>query len=337
MASILATTWNENTTDHRVIQDTNDRFLANIQRGGTYSVIPRVPGGEITPEKLIVLGEVARDHDLYCKITGGQRVDLFGARVDQLPVIWGRLVEAGFESGHAYAKGLRTVKSCVGSTWCRFGVLDSVGFAIEVENRYKGLRAPHKLKSAVSGCIRECAEARSKDFGIIATEEGWDLYVCGNGGARPRHAQLLASGLDNETCVRLIDRFLMYYIHTADPLTRTAPWLDDVEGGIDGLREIVVEDRLGIAARLEADMQALLDAYRCEWAAALDDPARLAAFRAFSNTEVPDPSIRFTRERGQKRPFSGGGQDTHVRRYPAGSALPVAPGSAPAPGETRTT
>ncbi len=152
------------------MQDTNDRFLANIQRDGTYSVVPRVAGGEITPRQLIVLGEVAERYALYCKITGGQRVDLFGARLEQLPAIWKDLIAGGFESGHAYGKALRTVKSCVGSTWCRYGVQDSVGLAIKLENRYKGLRAPHKIKGAVSGCARECAEAQGKDFGVIATE-----------------------------------------------------------------------------------------------------------------------------------------------------------------------
>ncbi len=316
VASILASAWAESVTDLRVIQDTNDRFLANIQRGGTYSVIPRIPGGEITPDKLIALGEVAKRYDLYCKITGGQRIDLLGARLDQLPDIWGELVAKGFESGHAYAKALRTVKSCVGSTWCRYGVLDSTAFAIEVENRYRGLRAPHKIKSAVSGCIRECAEARSKDFGIIATEAGWDLYVCGNGGARPRHAELLASGLDNETCLRYVDRFLMLYIHTADPLTRTASWLGTFERGIDTLRELVVEDRLGLASQLEADMQALVGGYECEWAAVVNDPERRKAFRAFVNVASADPSVRFQRERGQKRPSSGGGETLHQPEYP---------------------
>ncbi len=233
VASVLASLWNENvlTKDRAPIQDSNDRYLANIQKGGTYSVVPRIPGGEITPDKLIVIGQVAKKYGLYTKITGGQRIDLFGAHVNDLPDIWEELIDAGFESGHAYGKALRTVKSCVGSTWCRFGVQDSVSFAIEIEDRYKGIRAPHKFKSAVSGCVRECAEAQSKDFGIIATEKGWNLYVCGNGGSKPQHAQLLASDVDKETCIKLIDRFLMFYIKTADPLTRTATWLNKMEGG----------------------------------------------------------------------------------------------------------
>ncbi len=304
VASILASLWNENVLDpaHATLQDTNDRFLANIQRGGTYSVVPRVPGGEITPEKLIVLGEVARKYGLYTKITGGQRVDLFGAPVHLLPEIWGELIAAGFESGHAYGKALRTVKSCVGSTWCRFGVQDSVGFAIRVELRYRGLRAPHKLKGGVSGCVRECAEAQGKDFGLIATENGYNLYVCGNGGARPRHADLLASDLDEDTALRYLDRFLMYYVRTADRLTRTSVWLESMEGGIEYLRDVIVNDRLGIAAELERQMQAFVDSYECEWKAVVDDPEKRRFFEQFANTDETAPGIEFVSERGQQRP-----------------------------------
>jgi nitrite reductase (NADH) large subunit len=304
IASILASLWNENVLDpaHATLQDTNDRFLANIQRGGTYSIVPRVPGGEITPEKLIVLGKVARKYGLYTKITGGQRIDLFGAPVHLLPEIWAELIAAGFESGHAYGKAIRTVKSCVGSTWCRYGVQDSVSFAIRVELRYRGLRAPHKLKGAVSGCIRECAEAQGKDFGLIATEKGYNLYVCGNGGARPRHADLLAADLDEDTAIRYLDRFLMYYVRTADRLTRTSVWLESMEGGIEYLRDVIVNDRLGIAAELERQMQAHVDSYRCEWKEVVDDPEKRRFFQQFANTEEVTPGIEFVSERGQKRP-----------------------------------
>ncbi|MEB3294311.1 MAG: nitrite reductase large subunit NirB [Synechococcales bacterium] len=304
VASILAVAWNDYilNTSHAGLQDTNDAFLANLQRDGTYSVIPRVPGGEITPEKLIVLGEVARDFGLYTKITGAQRVDLFGARVDQLPLIWQRLVEAGFESGHAYGKALRTVKSCVGSTWCRFGVQDSVGLSVELELRYRGLRAPHKLKSAVSGCTRECAEAQSKDFGVIATEKGWNLYVCGNGGMKPQHAQLLAADLDKETLIRYIDRFLMFYIRTANRLERTATWFNKLEGGIEYLQQVVIEDSLGIAAELEAEMAYHVATYQCEWKTTIEDPEKLQRFTHFVNSDQPDPHLLYVEERGQKRP-----------------------------------
>jgi nitrite reductase (NADH) large subunit len=302
VASILASLWNENVMDHTTLQDTNDRFLANIQRGGLYSVVPRIPGGEITPEKLIVLGEVARKYGLYAKITGGQRVDLFGAPVHLLPEIWEDLVVAGFESGHAYGKAVRTVKSCVGSTWCRYGVQDSVGFAVRVELRYRGIRAPHKLKAAVSGCVRECAEAQGKDFGIIATEKGWNLYVCGNGGAQPRHADLLAADLDEETCIRYIDRFLMYYIQTADRLTRTSVWLEKMEGGIEYLKDVIINDRLGIGDELEQQMQFLVDTYKCEWKEVVQDSEKRRLFRQFANTDEAETGVEFVTERGQRRP-----------------------------------
>ncbi|WP_373685529.1 nitrite reductase large subunit NirB [Streptomyces lunaelactis] len=289
--------------EQAALQDTNDHFLANLQRNGSYSIVPRIPGGEITPEKLIVIGEVARDFGLYTKITGGQRIDLFGARVDQLPSIWGRLVDAGFESGHAYGKALRTVKSCVGQTWCRYGVQDSVRMAIDLELRYRGLRAPHKLKSAVSGCARECAEAQSKDFGVIATAGGWNLYVGGNGGATPRHADLLAQDLSDAELIRLIDRFLMFYIRTADRLERTSTWLERLEGGLDHLRDVVVHDSLGLCAELESLMAEHVTAYRDEWAETLNDPDRLHRFVSFVNApETPDPSVRFVPERGQIKP-----------------------------------
>ncbi|MGC5333143.1 nitrite reductase large subunit NirB [Micromonospora sp. DT62] len=305
VASILASLGTGHVLDgeQASLQDTNDHFLANLQRDGSYSVVPRIPGGEITPEKLIVIGEVARDFQLYTKITGGQRIDLFGARVDQLPQIWRRLVDAGFESGHAYGKALRTVKSCVGETWCRYGVQDSVGLAVALELRYRGLRGPHKIKSAVSGCARECAEARSKDFGIIATETGWNLYVGGNGGFRPRHADLFATGLSTEALVQLIDRFLMYYIRTADRLQRTAAWIEAMEGGLDHLRAVIVDDSLGLCADLDAAMARHVDSYSDEWRDVLEDPVRLRRFDSFVNApRVPDPSITFARERGQPVP-----------------------------------
>ncbi|MCC3538462.1 MAG: nitrite reductase large subunit [Microcoleus sp. PH2017_25_DOB_D_A] len=304
VASMLASTWNDHILEksHVGLQDTNDYYLANIQRDGTYSVIPRIPGGEITPERLIALGEVARDFGLYTKITGGQRIDLLGARVDQLPHIWHRLIDAGFESGHAYGKALRTVKSCVGSTWCRFGVQDSTSLAIEVELRYRGLRSPHKLKSAVSGCTRECAEAQSKDFGIIATENGWNLYVCGNGGIKPQHAVLLAADIDKETLIKYIDRFLVLYIRTADRLERTATWLNKLEGGIEYLKQVVIEDSLGICAELEAQMEHLVNTYQCEWKTTIEDPQKVQRFQHFVNSDLPDPSIVRVEERGQNRP-----------------------------------
>ena len=302
VASLMASIFAEIATSQPTIQDTNDRFLANIQRGGTYSVIPRVPGGEITPKKLYTIACVAEKYGLYTKITGGQRIDLFGARVEQLPFIWEELIEAGFESGHAYGKALRTVKSCVGTSWCRYGVQDAVSFAIKVEERYKGIRAPHKIKSAVSGCTRECAEAQSKDFGLIATERGWNLYVCGNGGANPQHAKLFESDLDEDACIKLIDRFLMFYIKTAPPLTRTAKWLNNLDGGLEYLRDVIVRDSLGICAELEQEMEELVGNYECEWRTVVESPELRKRFSHFVNVEEPDPTLEFVPMRGQRIP-----------------------------------
>ncbi|WP_043319049.1 nitrite reductase large subunit NirB [Microbulbifer sp. HZ11] len=303
-ASIFASLWNEHIhkKPHVGLQDTNDTFMANMQKNGTYSVVPRIAGGEITPDKLIVLGQVAKKYDLYTKITGGQRIDLFGARLEELPEIWRELTDAGFETGHAYGKSLRTVKSCVGSTWCRFGVQDSVGMALMVENRYKGLRSPHKIKMAVSGCTRECAEAQSKDIGVIATENGWNLYVCGNGGMRPRHADLFATDLDDVTLIKYIDRVLMFYVRTADKLQRTSVWLENLEGGLDYLREVVIEDKLGICDELERQMTNVVGTYQCEWKTAINDPEMVKRFRQFVNTDEKDEKIVFVEEREQRRP-----------------------------------
>ena len=313
-ANIFASVWNEFVLKPQLasLQDSNDYFLGNIQKDGTYSVVPRMAGGEVTPDGLIAVGQVAKKYGLYTKVTGGQRVDLFGARVEQLPLIWEELIAAGFESGHAYGKSLRTVKSCVGSTWCRYGVGDSVGLAVELENRYKGLRAPHKIKFGVSGCTRECAEAQGKDVGIIATEKGWNLYVCGNGGMKPRHAELLASDLSKEELVRLVDRFLMFYVRTADRLQRTSTWRDNLEGGLDYLKGVVVNDTLGLAAELEAQMQHVVDTYQCEWKTAVTDPAVRQRFRTFVNSSQPDEHIVFVNERGQIRPARADERDSAV-------------------------
>lgn len=305
IGSILASLWNDYVLEdvHVPLQDTNDTFLANMQKDGTYSVVPRMAAGEVTPDGLIALGEIAKKYNLYTKLTGGQRVDMFGARLNDLPDIWKEVIDAGFETGHAYGKSLRTVKSCVGSTWCRYGVQDSVGMAILIENRYKGLRSPHKLKSAVSGCTRECAEAQSKDFGIISTENGWNLYLCGNGGMKPRHADLFATDLDDETLIKYIDRFLMFYVRTADRLQRTSVWMDNLEGGLDYLKEVVVEDKLGICDELEAQMERIVGTYQCEWKTTIEDPEKLKRFRQFVNApDAEDENVIFVEERGQIRP-----------------------------------
>lgn len=304
VASILASCWNDYVlkTELTPLQDSNDYYLGNIQKDGTYSVVPRVPGGEITADKLIVLGQVAKQFNLYTKITGGMRVDLFGARMEQLPDIWTQLVQAGFETGHAYGKSLRTVKSCIGNNWCRYGVDDSIGLALRLEDRYKGVRSPHKIKMGVSGCMRECAEAQSKDFGMIATENGWNLFVCGNGGITPRHGELFATDLDTETMVKYIDRIIMFYIKTADKLQRTSKWRESLDGGLDYLKAVIIEDSLGIADELEAQMQLLVDNYVCEWAATINDTEKLKRFRHFVNSEKGDDNVVFVTDREQIRP-----------------------------------
>lgn len=305
VASILATLGRGHVLDgeNAALQDTNDHVLANLQRDGTYSVIPRIPGGEITPAKLAVIAAVAARFDLYTKITGGQRIALFGARIEQLPLIWRELVDAGFESGHAYGKSVRTVKSCVGSTWCRFGVQDSVGMAIALELRYRGLRSPHKIKFGVSGCARECAEARSKDIGVIATEKGWNIYVGGNGGFSPRLAQVLVTDVDDSELIRYIDRFTMFYVRMADRLQRTAAWLEAFDGGMDQLRRVIIDDSLGLGDELESAMAVHVAGYSDEWQAVLEDPAKLSRFASFANApEAVDPDLSYQRTREQRIP-----------------------------------
>jgi len=306
VGSLLASCWNDYVLKPQLapLQDSNDLFLGNIQKDGTYSVIPRSPGGEITPEGLMTIGAVAREFNLYTKITGSQRIGLFGAQRDDLPAIWSQLIDAGFETGQAYAKALRMAKTCVGSTWCRYGVGDSLGFGIELENRYKGIRTPHKMKFGVSGCTRECAEAQGKDVGIIATEKGWNLYVCGNGGMKPRHADLLAADLDRDTLLMYLDRFMMFYIRTGDRLQRTSLWLESMEGGIDYLRSVIVDDKLSLNVQLEAELARLRAEVECEWAATVNDPRQQIHFSTFINSDQRDPLVQHVAQRDQHRPAS---------------------------------
>ena len=317
VASILASCWNEFVLkkDLAKLQDSNDYYLGNLQKDGSYSVVPRMPAGEVTPDGLIAVGTIAKKYGLYTKVTGGARVDMFGARVDQLPLIWDELIAAGFESGHAYGKSLRTVKSCVGSTWCRYGVGDSIGLAVLLENRYKGLRAPHKIKFGVSGCTRECAEAQGKDIGVIATEKGWNLYVCGNGGMKPRHAELFATDLSQDELIAMIDRFLMFYVRTADRLQRTSTWREGLEGGLAYLQDVLIRDSLGLCAELQAQMQHVVDNYRCEWKEAVSDPETRKRFKTFVNSDAADSNIQFVPERAQIRPA------TEAEKTLAGAAL----------------
>ncbi|MDX2320762.1 MAG: nitrite reductase (NAD(P)H), partial [Moritella sp.] len=304
VGSILSSCWGEHvlSRDNVGLQDTHDNFLGNMQKDGTYSVIPRMAGGEVTPQALAVLAEVAAEYNLYTKITGAQRIGLFGAHKGDLPAIWKKLIAAGYETGQAYAKALRMAKTCVGSTWCRFGVQDSVGLGVLLENRYKGIRTPHKMKFGVSGCTRECAEAQGKDLGIIATDAGWNMYVCGNGGMSPRHADLLASDLDEATLLKYVDRFLMFYVRTADKLQRTSVWMDNLEGGVDYLREVVVNDKLGINEQLETDINKLISEFKCEWSEVVESEEQQTRFAHFINSKEQDSNVRFVAAREQHRP-----------------------------------
>jgi len=305
VGSMLASLWNEHVLEDELVslQDTNDNFLGNMQKNGTYSIVPRIPGGEITPDHLILIGQVAKEFNLYTKITGGQRIDLFGAQLNDLPFIWKRFVDAGLETGHAYGKSLRTVKSCVGSTWCRYGVQDSTSMAILLEKRYRGIRSPHKVKMAVSGCARECSEAQSKDFGVIATDNGWNLYVCGNGGMRPRHADLFASDINDATLLRYIDIIYMFYVRTADRLQRTSVWMENLEGGLDYLKEVVIDDKLGINDELLVQLEHLVDTYQCEWKTTIETPEKLKRFSHFINSDKKDDNIIFSTVRDQISPI----------------------------------
>ncbi|TKA81982.1 Nitrite reductase [NAD(P)H] [Cryomyces minteri] len=314
IGSILASLFNKHIIDdpdRRGLQETNDKFLANIQRNGTFSVVPRVSGGEITPDKLIIIGTVAKKYNLYTKITGGQRIDMFGAKKEDLINIWTELIDGGMESGHAYAKSLRTVKSCVGTTWCRFGIGDSVGMAVRLEERYKSIRSPHKIKGGVSGCVRECAEAQNKDFGLIATEKGFNVFVGGNGGAKPRHSELLAKDVPPDDVIPILDRYLSFYIRTADKLQRTARWIENLPGGIKYLREVILEDKLGICGDLEKQMEDLVGTFFCEWTEVIKNPEKRALFAQFANTKDAVETVEAIHERGQTRPTYWAKESAH--------------------------
>jgi nitrite reductase (NADH) large subunit len=181
-------------------------------------------------------------------------------------------------------------------------VQDSVGLAIVLEERYKGIRAPHKIKMAVSGCARECAEAQSKDVGVIATENGYNLFVCGNGGMTPRHASLLATDLSSSEVLKIVDRFMMYYIRTADRLVRTSRWIEELPGGLEHLKDVLLNDSLGLCSEFESEMEGLVSSYQCEWKTALETPELLKSFRTFANSDVPDPSIVTRTVRDQRVP-----------------------------------
>lgn len=219
----------------------NERVHANIQKDGTYSVIPRMWGGMTSAKELRAIADVVEKFDIPAvKITGGQRVDMLGVKQEDLPAVWADLNAAGMVSGHAYGKALRTVKTCVGSEWCRFGTQDSTNMGIQLEKMTWGSWHPHKVKLAVSGCPRNCAEATIKDFGVVATESGWDLHIGGNGGIKIRATDLLCKVTTEEEVMEYCGAFLQLYRQEARYLERTAPWLERV--GLKYVQERIVDD-----------------------------------------------------------------------------------------------
>ena len=218
----------------------NERAHANIQADGTYSVVPRIWGGVTSPQELRAIAEVAEKYNVpTVKITGGQRIDLLGVAKEDLPRMWGDLSAAGFVSGHAYGKALRTVKTCVGKEWCRFGTQDSTRMGIDLEHMTWGSWTPHKTKLAVSGCPRNCAEATIKDFGVVAVDSGWELYVGGNGGVKVRAADFLVRVETADEVREYCAAFMQVYREEARYLERTAPWIERV--GLSYVKQRVVE------------------------------------------------------------------------------------------------
>ncbi len=237
----LISTWPHEARDDYQARFINERAHANIQKDGTYSVIPRMLGGETSAHELRALAEVAEKYQVRTvKVTGGQRIDLLGLRKEQLPLIWGDLTAAGFVSGHAYGKSIRTVKTCVGSEWCRFGVQDSTKMGIALEKMTWGSWTPHKFKLAVSGCPRNCAEATIKDFGAVAIESGWELHIGGNGGVKVRATDVLTRVQTEAEVMEYCGAFLQLYREEARYLERTAPWLERV--GLSYVKQHLVED-----------------------------------------------------------------------------------------------
>jgi nitrite reductase (NADH) large subunit len=262
LASLLEMMWADEFIDERDARFINDRVHANIQRDGTFSVVPQMKGGVTNVTQLRKIADVADKYDIpMIKLTGGQRIDLLGVRKEDLPAVWADL---DMPSGYAYGKSFRTVKTCVGSDFCRYGVGDSTALGIAIEERYQGLASPAKMKLAVTGCPRNCAEALCKDLGVVAVDGGrWEIYVGGAAGAHIRKGDLLATVDDPQTVITLTGRFLQYYRENANWLERTYKFVPRV--GIEKIRAVVVDDAEGIAASLDANMQKSVDAYRDPW------------------------------------------------------------------------
>jgi nitrite reductase (NADH) large subunit len=262
LASLLKVVWAGEYVDERDAKFINDRVHANIQRDGTFSVVPRMSGGVTTAAELRRIADVADKYAIpMIKVTGGQRIDLLGVRKEDLPEVWADL---DMPSGYAYGKSMRTVKTCVGTDFCRFGLGDSTQLGIDIEERYKGLESPAKLKLAVAGCPRNCSEALVKDIGVVAVgDDRWELYIGGAAGASVRKGDVLATVDGRPEALRLTGVFMQYYRENARWLERTYDFVPRV--GLDELKALLIDDRDGIVAGLEERMQVSVDAYRDPW------------------------------------------------------------------------
>lgn len=287
LASLLKTIWGQEFEDERDARFINDRVHANIQKDGTFSVIPRIYGGVVTPQQLRLIADVAEKYHVpMIKITGGQRIDLLGIPKEQLPAVWEDL---GMPSGHAYTKAFRTCKTCVGSEFCRFGVGDSTTLGIRIEKRFQGIETPHKLKLATAGCPRNCSEATTKDLGAIAIEGGkWEIYVGGGAGSRVRKGDVLCIVDTHDEVVAYMGRFMQYYREHGNYQERTPAFVERI--GIEQLRRVLVDDAEGICRQLDQDIQAAVDAYVDPWkeGSAPAEPAQFAgALAPLGQVEIP--------------------------------------------------
>jgi nitrite reductase (NADH) large subunit len=289
LASLLKMMWAGQYIDERDARFVNDRVHANIQRDGTFSVVPQMKGGVTSPDQLRRIADVADKYRIpMVKLTGGQRIDLLGVPKEDLPKVWADL---DMPSGHAYGKSFRTVKTCVGQEFCRFGTGDSTKLGIEIESRFQGIESPAKLKLAVSGCPRNCAESLVKDVGVVAVDGGrWEIYVGGAAGAHIRKGDLLATVNHPDTVKLLTGRFMQYYRERANWLERTYSFVPRV--GIEHLRSVIVDDAEGLGARLDAAMQESVDSYVDPWTER-DDPFTPGQFRTSLPLQVlPQVPVR---------------------------------------------
>lgn len=289
LASLMKMMLADQYIDERDARFINDRVHANIQRDGTFSVVPQMKGGVTSVQQLRRIADVAEKHNIpLIKLTGGQRIDLLGVPKEDLPQVWADL---DMPSGYAYGKSFRTVKTCVGKDFCRYGTGDSTKLGIEIESRFQGIEAPAKLKLAVSGCPRNCAESLVKDVGVVAVEGGrWEIYIGGAAGAHIRKGDLLATVGDPEEVKVLTGRFMQYYRENANWLERTYSFVPRV--GIDRIRAVVVDDAEGLAAGLDAAMQASVDSYVDPWTER-DDPLTPGQFRtSLPLTVLPQVPVR---------------------------------------------